>query len=122
MCAGLIVVTFSQHTTLGAELLPETFAIVFRLRRFKRVFENIGHFYQFDLEDSMKLDITPEERDDLVRGLQIRLNIIETGDPALRANDAINMGKPKLVKALSADQRALVARTEALVTKLLVAR
>ncbi|MBK3780144.1 hypothetical protein G3A43_07725 [Paraburkholderia aspalathi] len=70
----------------------------------------------------MKLDMTPQERDDLVRGLQIRINIIETGDPVLRANDAINMGKPKLVKALSADQRALVARTEALVTKLLVAR
>jgi hypothetical protein len=70
----------------------------------------------------MKLHMTPQERDDLTLALQIRICVIETGDPALLANDAINMGKPKLVKALSGEQRALVARTETLVTKLLTAR
>lgn len=70
----------------------------------------------------MKLEMTQQEREDLVLGLQIRLAVIETGDPVLRANDAINMGKHKLVKALSPEQRALVARHEALVTKLLSVR
>ena len=70
----------------------------------------------------MKLDMTEQERDDLVRGLQIRIAVIETGDPVLRANDAINMGQHKKVRALSDEQRALVARHEALVAKLLSAR
>jgi len=70
----------------------------------------------------MQFDMTQQEREDLVRGLQIRMAYIETGDPVLRANDAINMGKPQMVKALSADQRALLTRHEALVDKLLRAR
>jgi hypothetical protein len=36
----------------------------------------------------------------------------------LRANDAVNMGQPKLVKALSDEQRELVARLEGLVDRL----
>lgn len=70
----------------------------------------------------MQFDMTQQEREDLVRGLQIRMAYIETGDPVLRANDAINMGKPQMVKALSPDQRALLTRHEALVDKLLRAR
>jgi len=70
----------------------------------------------------MKLDISAQEREFLVRGLQIRICVIETGDPVLRANDAIAMGQPKMVKALSADQRALIAEHEALVAKLQSAR
>ncbi|MEX3983738.1 hypothetical protein AB4Y45_32670 [Paraburkholderia sp. EG287A] len=66
----------------------------------------------------MKLEMTTQERDDIVLGLQIRMAVIETGDPVLRANDAINMGQHKKVRALSDDQRALVARYEALVAKL----
>lgn len=66
----------------------------------------------------MKVDITPQEKEDLVRGLLIRICLIETGDPVMRANDAINSGQHKLVRALSDDQRALIARHEALVMKL----
>jgi hypothetical protein len=66
----------------------------------------------------MQLSINPQEREDLVRGLQMRICMIETGDAVLRANDAINMGQPKLVKALSGEQRELVARLEGLVDRL----
>lgn len=70
----------------------------------------------------MKMDITTQEKEDLVRGLLIRICIIETGDPVMRANDAINCGEHKKVRALSDDQRALIARHEALVKKLQSAR
>jgi hypothetical protein len=66
----------------------------------------------------MQLTINPQEREDLVRGLQMRICIIETGDAVLRANDAINMGQHKRVKALSDEQRALVVRLEGLVDRL----
>lgn len=67
----------------------------------------------------MKLDITREEKYDLVRGLQIRICLIETGDPVMRASDAANCGEHKKIKALSDDQRELVCRHEALVTRLM---
>lgn len=66
----------------------------------------------------MKLDISEQEREDLIRGLQMRVCLIETGDPVLRADDARDMGKPKLVRTLSVDQQATVARLEALVGRL----
>jgi hypothetical protein len=66
----------------------------------------------------LKLEISEQEREDLVRGLQMRVCLIETGDPVLRADDARNMGKPKLVRNLSADQLATVARLDALVSRL----
>ena len=67
----------------------------------------------------MQKEITPQERDDIAYALQMRIAVVETGDPALRANDAIQMGKPQLVRALSSSQRELIARHEALVKKLL---
>jgi hypothetical protein len=70
----------------------------------------------------MKLDMTQQEREDLVFGLQMRIAVVETGDPTLRANDAIAMGEHKKVRALSESQRALIARHEGLVKKLLQAR
>lgn len=70
----------------------------------------------------MNLDITPKERDELAYALSMRIAVIETGDPTLRANDAIQMGKPNLVRALSDSQRELIARHEALIKKLLNTR
>lgn len=70
----------------------------------------------------MHLEMTQQEREDLVYGLQMRICNIETGTTTLRANDAINSGQHKLVRALSESQRALIARHEALVKKLLAAR
>ena len=70
----------------------------------------------------MKVDITTPEKEDLARGMLIRICIVETGDPVMRANDAINCGEHKKVRALSEDQRALIARHEALVVKLQSAR
>ena len=66
----------------------------------------------------MKLDISEQEREDLIRGLQMRMCLIETGDPVLRAADALNMGNPKLVRVIGSDQQATVARLEALVARL----
>ncbi|MBC8740403.1 hypothetical protein F6X40_27480 [Paraburkholderia sp. UCT31] len=70
----------------------------------------------------MQLQMSQQEREDLIIGLQMRIAVIETGDPVLRANDAINSGKHKMVKALSQEQRTLIARHETLVTKLLQCR
>lgn len=52
--------------------------------------------------------------DDVVVSINCRIGIIETGQPLLTANDAISSGKHKLVKALSDEQKALVARLVAL--------
>lgn len=52
--------------------------------------------------------------DDVVVSINCRIGIIETGQPLLTANDAIASGKHKLVKALSDEQKALVARLVAL--------
>ncbi|KWU26428.1 hypothetical protein AS149_25920 [Burkholderia cenocepacia] len=70
----------------------------------------------------LNVDMSPQERDEIILALQMRIAYIETGDPALRANDAIGMGKPQMVRALSDAQRALIARTEALVKRLLGTR
>lgn len=70
----------------------------------------------------MKLDMTQQEREDIIFGLQMRIALVETGDPTLRASDAIAMGEHKKVRALSDAQRALIARHEELVKKLLQAR
>lgn len=73
------------------------------------------------MKANIQLGIDQQEREDLVYGLQMRICVIETGTPTLRAADAVNMGQHKIVKALSADQRALIARHEALIKKLLSA-
>lgn len=65
----------------------------------------------------MQLDLTPEERDDVIHGLQMRICVIETGTHTLRANDAVACGQPKLVRALSDEQKQLVVRLEELVKK-----
>lgn len=70
----------------------------------------------------MKLDISQEEREALVTGLQMRICYIETGDPCLRAQDALNMGKPNLVKPLNDDQKVIVLGHAALIKKVLMAR
>lgn len=70
----------------------------------------------------MQLNFSLQEQEDLVRGLQMRICVIETGDPVLRANDAVQMGRHRLVRALTSEQRALVARLESLVQRLLAAR
>jgi hypothetical protein len=70
----------------------------------------------------MQLEISQQERDDIAYALQMRIAVVETGDPALRANDAIQMGKPQLVRAMSTSQRELISRHEAMVKKLLSVR
>ncbi len=70
----------------------------------------------------MQVSITQSEQDDLVRGLQMRICVIETGSPILRAQDAVASGQPQLVRALSTEQMAVVLRHEALINKLLTAR
>lgn len=70
----------------------------------------------------MMVTISEQDRADLVQALQMRLCVIETGNHILRANDAIQCGKPQLVKALDQSQRQLIARHEALIQRLLIAR
>jgi hypothetical protein len=65
----------------------------------------------------MKLELSQQEQEDVIVGLQMRICVIETGNPSLRANDAIESGQPKLVRALSDEQKATVGRFEELVVK-----
>lgn len=64
------------------------------------------------------LTINAAESELLIIALQVRICYIETGTSSLRANDAIQQGNHKLVKALEPSQRALIADSEALIQKL----
>ena len=66
-------------------------------------------------------DLSADERDLIVMGLNMRICNIETGSPILRSNDAINQGQHKLIKPLDEGQRAVIARSEALIRKVLSA-
>ena len=60
-----------------------------------------------------------ERDEDLVkRSLLMWRNYIETGNVVLSANDAINSGQPKLVRALDQHQKQLVHRLEQLAESL----
>jgi len=55
----------------------------------------------------------------IITALQCRRCIIETGDYALTAGDAIKSGHPEMVQTLSTDQMKIIIRTEELVNGLL---
>lgn len=59
------------------------------------------------------------DREMIITALQCRRCIIETGDYALTAENAIKSGHPEMVKALSTDQMKVIIRTEELINGLL---
>ena len=61
--------------------------------------------------------LTHEDVELLVMGLQIRMGIIETGQPMLRAADIAN-GHSGKIQALSTDQMKAIIRQEELVKAL----
>lgn len=69
----------------------------------------------------MQLELTQQECADMRYALQVRICVIETGTPTLRAEDARAMGKANLVKPLSDEQKVVIARHAALSQKLLCA-
>ena len=64
------------------------------------------------------IELNKKEIDNIILCLQIRLGIIETGDPMIRAIDAQKMGQRDKIKALSREQMELVIETEDLIKKL----
>lgn len=63
------------------------------------------------------MNLTPQETEALVIGLQMRMAIIETGEPYLRICD-IKQGHKGKIKALSTDQMRLIIFMEDLIVKL----
>lgn len=61
--------------------------------------------------------LTPEEKELIVFGLQMRKNYITTGSALLSALDAKNMGKEKRIKSLSNDQYELIVKLNNLIKK-----
>ena len=68
------------------------------------------------------LALTPALANELYTCISVRLALIETGDPVLRAVDAVNSGQPKLVKPLDRRQRELINSLEDVQTMLLRTR
>lgn len=57
--------------------------------------------------------------DDIVTSINMRIAFMETGDIALRANDAIKQGRSNLVKPLTDAQRNIIVRMENMVKRIL---
>jgi len=75
------------------------------------------------------MELTREERNLIIYGLQMRSNIIQTGDPNVSAQDVKRMGsqknllgRPKLggpeIKALDTDQMKLCIQIDELIKKI----
>jgi hypothetical protein len=72
------------------------------------------------------VNLSKAEREDMVIALNIRCNIIETGDPHLSANDVAQRLKDRNtlfrerygIKPLSVEQMKLIVRMKELVQKL----
>lgn len=64
--------------------------------------------------------LTLEEKANIIISLSCRLGIIETGEPMLRALDAMKCGGEykKKIKALTSEQMQLIIDTEKLIEKL----
>lgn len=71
------------------------------------------------MKSNIQLAINQQEREDLAYALQMRICVVETGTPTLSAADASKIGQHQQIKALNEPQRALIARHEALIQKLL---
>ncbi len=66
--------------------------------------------------------MTVEELDDIYTALWMRRNFIETGNPALSANDAIASKQHKIIRDLEPTQKKTIARIEGLMEKFLAAK
>lgn len=64
------------------------------------------------------MELSKEEKELIIRSLQMRKNYMETRDPALSARDAINMEKPNIVRFLDSDQCILRVEIDNLIKKL----
>lgn len=64
------------------------------------------------------MKFSPEEKEQLIWGLRMRIHLIETGDVHLSAQDAKNMKRDSIIKPLSADQRQLITDLENLIKKI----
>ena len=64
------------------------------------------------------MELTEEEKDLIESGLYMRRHFIETGDPLLSAQDAKNMGKEKLINALTTNQHLLIVKIDNLIKKI----
>lgn len=62
--------------------------------------------------------VTAEEKDLILFGLYMRKNYIQTGDPLMSAQDAVNMGKKKKIKVLGDDQIELLKKLNDLIRKI----
>ena len=66
----------------------------------------------------MRLEITNDERDDVIRGLNALKCFMETGTATMTRNDAIARGKSNIIRPLSSDQQRTIDRMEGLVARL----
>lgn len=72
------------------------------------------------------MKLSKEEREDVITALNLRCNLIETGDPHLSANDVAQRLNSRdtlfkeryTIKPLSVDQMKLIVRMKELVQKL----
>ena len=64
-------------------------------------------------------ELTPKEREELYLSISCRLGLIETGEPALRAIDAVNSGQRHRLKSLSLEQMKLVIMLEEIMHQLI---
>lgn len=80
------------------------------------------HHFVANFKKIATIQLTSEEKQMIILGLQMRRNYIETGNISYSAADAVRIGKyaPDDVKinALSTDQMRLILETEKLVAKL----
>lgn len=66
----------------------------------------------------MKSILTNSEKQIIVDCLNLRKNLIETGNPVLSRNDAIESGNKKIIKTLHPAQLDLVRTLESLMLRI----
>jgi hypothetical protein len=67
----------------------------------------------------MLIDLTDEEKELIVSGLEMRRNFIETGSPTLSARDCKNMGKEKQINPLVHERYESIIQIDHLIDKVI---
>ena len=65
------------------------------------------------------MNLSKEDKQELYYCICCRLGIIETGDPTMRASDAIKQGQHKMIKPLDTNQMKLIMRLDEIKNSLL---
>jgi hypothetical protein len=64
------------------------------------------------------MELSIEEKELVVRGLNMQKNYIETHDIILSARDAMNMGKKDIIRPISSEQYRRIIALEDLIKKI----